>query len=408
MILTVLVFFVISFARLATIPNLPPAISCDEAAIVINAKSLLETGRDEWGVPTPLFFKSFGEYKSPIFIYSAVPFVKLLGPNLYAVRLTSAIWGLLTLLVTYFLIFKLTKNRLTALSSVGILGFMPWHFPTSHLGYEVVTLPFFLTLALFFLTVFYRSQRRWSLMLAALTMGATLYTYPTVRLLIPFYGLLTLCLLISKPINKIIFTGILTLTSLPLIGVLITNPLAIFNRFGEISVFDQPRPFLTIFDNFVKYLSPNFLFLKGSSDLWLSTGLSGQLLIVTVIPFLIGIIILIKQTRQKNLLPLFILVGLVTFPIAAVLTFDNQPHPLRSANAIPFIVVVMSLGVHQLIKKASKKLLAALAILFVIEASLYLWDFTTKYPIRFQKSQEVAKIEVTGFTRTDLLKFYKN
>jgi len=408
MIPTAIVFFVISLARLATIPNFPPAISCDEAAIILNAKSVIETGRDEWGVATPLFFKSFGDYKSPIFVYSTIPFVKVLGPNLYAVRLTSAIWGLLTLVVTYLLIFKLTKNRLTALLSLLLLGFMPWHFQISHLGYEVVTLPFFITASLLFLTMFYQSRAKWSLILAALTIGLTIYTYPTARILTTFYALLTLCLLVEKPVDKIIFSGILAVTSLPLIGILVINPFAIFSRFGEISVFNQPNSILTIFGNLAKYFSPNFLFLRGSDDLWLSTGQSGQLLLMTTVPLLIGIAILIKQTRQKNLLSLFMLIGLLTFPMAAILTFDNQPHPLRSTNAIPFLAVTISLGVNYLLKKTSKKVLLAVGVILTIEVGLYLWDFKTLYPTRFKDSIDVKKIEVRGFKRTDLLKFYKN
>ena len=56
------------------------------------------TGRDEHGELFPIYFKAFGEYKNPVFIYACVPVIGLFGPEVFAVRLTSVLFGSLTVI----------------------------------------------------------------------------------------------------------------------------------------------------------------------------------------------------------------------------------------------------------------------------------------------------------------------
>ena len=59
--------------RVWALGQVPPGIDADEAALGYNAYSLLKTGRDEYGVPHPLVFESFGDYKRPVYFYFAIP-----------------------------------------------------------------------------------------------------------------------------------------------------------------------------------------------------------------------------------------------------------------------------------------------------------------------------------------------
>ena len=56
--------------------NFPPLL-WDEAALGYNAYSIIKTGMDEFGKFLPLIFKSFGDYKPGLYVYLAIPFVKL-------------------------------------------------------------------------------------------------------------------------------------------------------------------------------------------------------------------------------------------------------------------------------------------------------------------------------------------
>ena len=49
----------------------------DEASLGYNARSIWETGSDEYGQKIPMAFRSFGDYKSPLFVYAAIPLVNV-------------------------------------------------------------------------------------------------------------------------------------------------------------------------------------------------------------------------------------------------------------------------------------------------------------------------------------------
>jgi hypothetical protein len=81
-----LLFIIILFfvSRLYRISNIPPSVYWDEASIGYNAYSVSVDGKDEWGSFLPLHFRAFGEFKLPVYIYSVVPFVSLLGTKCFS------------------------------------------------------------------------------------------------------------------------------------------------------------------------------------------------------------------------------------------------------------------------------------------------------------------------------------
>src|SRR3989344_1873232 len=82
----------------------PPSLTWDETAWGYNAYSLGIDGRDEFGRFLPLdYLESFGDFKPPVYAYLDIFPVKIFGLNEFAVRFPSALFGVLTVLVTYFL-----------------------------------------------------------------------------------------------------------------------------------------------------------------------------------------------------------------------------------------------------------------------------------------------------------------
>jgi 4-amino-4-deoxy-L-arabinose transferase-like glycosyltransferase len=403
--------FVVSFLliclRLGTLA-VPPILTCDEASIGLNAQGILTTGADEWGQRLPLFFKAFGEYKSPVFIYSSLPLIKLLGLNLYAIRLTAAIWGLLTIIFTSLFVWELTKNKTVAFISLIVASTLPWHFQVSHLGYEVTAFPAMLTIALWLLAKSNRRGNSFFLLVAAgFILGLTAYTYPVARFLVPVYFLIGPSLLIEKPLKRLLFATTLVLMVTPLIAAIIQNPAIFFSRFNEISIFLRPDPLLTLTKNYLSYFSPQFLFLKGSPDILFSTKQAGALLLSFTLPLATGLLITANLAIRKNYWAIFLVLGLLLSPIASALTFDNQPHLLRAAGSIPFIVVVTTFGVWYLLKKLPMAVSVALILVFLIEAGIYFYDFNFLYPQRVKMDQAAKQVEVTGFTKEDLKRFYR-
>ncbi|MBI3342280.1 phospholipid carrier-dependent glycosyltransferase, partial [Candidatus Curtissbacteria bacterium] len=95
----------------------PPGLNWDEAAIGYNAFSILHTGRDEYGKLLPLAFRSFDDYKPPLYIYLTVPSVFAFGLTNLAVRFPSVLFGVLTVPFTYLLVSTMLKNKKIALLS---------------------------------------------------------------------------------------------------------------------------------------------------------------------------------------------------------------------------------------------------------------------------------------------------
>ncbi|OGH14534.1 MAG: hypothetical protein A2689_01215 [Candidatus Levybacteria bacterium RIFCSPHIGHO2_01_FULL_38_96] len=99
-----LILMLAIFLRFFSISTNPPSLTWDEAAWGYNAYSLGTDGRDEFGKFLPLtYIESFGDYKPPLYAYLAVIPVRIFGLNEFATRFPSAFFGVLTVLITYFL-----------------------------------------------------------------------------------------------------------------------------------------------------------------------------------------------------------------------------------------------------------------------------------------------------------------
>src|SRR3989344_8165914 len=85
----------------------PPSLDWDEASIGYNAYSILKTCADEYGNRLPLSFRSFDDYKPPVYIYLTVISVALFGLTEFAARFPTAVIGVLAVIVVYCLVQEL-------------------------------------------------------------------------------------------------------------------------------------------------------------------------------------------------------------------------------------------------------------------------------------------------------------
>ncbi|MCG2691609.1 hypothetical protein L6272_02135, partial [Microgenomates group bacterium] len=98
-----IIMVVAAFFRLYHLSSNPPSLNWDETAIGWNAKTIFHTRRDEFGTRLPLSFKSFGDYKAPVYIYLTAPVVGLFGMNPVSVRLVSVLAGIAGVYLLYLL-----------------------------------------------------------------------------------------------------------------------------------------------------------------------------------------------------------------------------------------------------------------------------------------------------------------
>ena len=55
--------------RFFMLGSAPLSLNWDEVSQGYTAYSIMHTGADEWGMKLPLFFRSYGEWKSAVYIY---------------------------------------------------------------------------------------------------------------------------------------------------------------------------------------------------------------------------------------------------------------------------------------------------------------------------------------------------
>lgn len=172
------------FVRIVGLSEYPGGFTPDEASFGYDAYSLLQTGSDQWGTPWPITFKSFGDYKLPVYTYLAIPSVQIFGLNEFAVRLPNAAIGALAVLATFLLTLELfAHKRKIAFLSALFLAVSPWHVALSRGAFEATLTTFFLTAgAYFFLAA---RKRQYLLSISMLLFGLNLFTYHSARFVTP-------------------------------------------------------------------------------------------------------------------------------------------------------------------------------------------------------------------------------
>ena len=133
------------------VPKNPVGFFVDEASIAYNAHTIAQHGIDEHGQHFPLYFRAFGEYKSPVYIYALAAVFRFTGPSVLVARLLSSILGLAAAVL-----FGILAARLAGRRSVGVIVFLaaaltPWLFEVSRLVFEVAFFPAILALFLLLL-----------------------------------------------------------------------------------------------------------------------------------------------------------------------------------------------------------------------------------------------------------------
>ena len=172
--------------RIVGLRDLPPGLFCDEAGLGYNAWSLLHTGRDETGAVWPLYVWSFGvSYKNPIFIYSAMLPVGLFGLDEFSVRLTSALFGVLTV-VGIGLLGRRAFGVAGGLIAALLLAVVPWHVHFSRIAFELITFPALFVLAFAALAAGVHGRPRW-LLAAGPLFSLCLYAYGPAKLFVPAF-----------------------------------------------------------------------------------------------------------------------------------------------------------------------------------------------------------------------------
>ena len=352
LIITIILFLAFSI-RVFDLENNPPGFFSDEAAIGYNAYKILKTGKDEYGVPFPIFFKSFGDYRLPIPIYANIPIIALFGLNERSVRLTAVIFGLISILFTMLSTLEIADKRTAYLAGL-LLAIMPWHIHFSRWGAESIYFPAIFSIGLYFYLKSFINLRLLSI--SSLFYGLSMYTYYPAIIIAPIFllkGLITLYI-IKRKFNKFLYYSLFTflLFCLPLIysykaGNLQSRWKNIINN----SLSRNEKIQNSIF-SYLNHFSPDFLFIKGDSGFEgqfisrHSVREFGQLHIFYLPLLLIGLLNGISKLDNPKLFSVLIL--LLLYPLGSALT-SAGPFATRSVIGLIPLTILSAIGFNQLL-----------------------------------------------------------
>ncbi|HVZ67441.1 MAG TPA: glycosyltransferase family 39 protein [Patescibacteria group bacterium] len=413
-----IIVFVAAILRLWQLGSIPPSPDWDEAALGYDAYSIATTGRDEFGKFLPPVLRSFDDYKPALYAYLAIPTVMTIGLNTFAVRLPSAIAGIIAVVAVYFIVQELLadprddskrneqKIKYIGLAASGLLAISPWSIQFSRVAFESnVGVLFNMLVVLFFLKGL---KTNWLLYLSIIFAGLNIYVYQSEKVYTPLLFFILVIIyfkqLIKIPKIKLIGPVILGLIVVfPMVFNIFTDSGSLLRLRGT-SIFTYQTEVLgnsaqkferdknnhdligevldnrrlvyakTIVDGYLSHFNPNWLFITG--DISRHHAPNMGLLYLFELPLILsGIYVLIFSKYDKKT-KIFIFLWYLIAAVPASIT-TGVPHAVRTLNFIPLYQIFGAIGFISLLMWANEnksklvgikigKVLILLYILFAI------------------------------------------
>ena len=390
--LLILIIVLGAFLRFILLDKYPPGVTTDEIQQGYTAYSVLKTTKDEWGDFLPINPRGFGDYKPPFYTYLTIPFVGIFGLNVWSIRLPSAVAGVLTILVVYFLAKQLFNDEKIGIAASLLIAISPWSVQYSRVGFESnIGVLFFSMFVLFFLLSLKRNK---FLILSAIFGGLTLFTYHSFKILTIFF-ILGLVIIYKQELFR--FNKRLLFISIGIFAVFIlivvhgfvfsgagrrASDAAIYSleaisSLREIQVKDPlPQPWGRVINNrifyigsqfiqnYLGYLSLTFLFSPHRSDATLFNLPGKGLLYIWELPLLLlGLYLVVsKQQKCKKIILLWLLLA----SVPASLTKDYM-HTQRVQTFLPLLSIISAYGLVVVLNSIPRRyLITAIFMLGII------------------------------------------
>jgi 4-amino-4-deoxy-L-arabinose transferase-like glycosyltransferase len=429
--LLLLVMGIAAVLRLYAIGVNPPSLNWDEVSIGYNAYSVLKTGYDEHKRFLPLdTFIAYGDYKPPVAVYLTVPFIAVLGLTESAVRLPSAISGILAVVLSFAVCLRLfdakAGRNAVALLAAFLLAVSPWHITLSRAGFEANIA---LTLMLLGVYLILSTTRRPSLLgYCWLPFVAAFYTFNSSRYFLPILAIM-LCWYIRNTIwqnRKIALFGLVLAMCLmlPILPHLFSKNARL--RFVEVNIFnDYPliytansrvaydgyNIFGKAFHNFrlvyarsylmhyFDHFQPWFLFIRGDGNPKFSIQDTGQLYLMEAPFLLVGLYAVWRYaSKQALVLSVWLLGAIIPAAVAR-----ETPHALRIENSLPVWQVFTAAGIVYALnslKRYRTYFLVLIGFSYVFWVGYFLHNYFLHYPREFSGEWQYGYREAIRYAET--------
>jgi len=381
-------------SRFYNLGAVPPSLNWDEVSIGYNAYSVLKTGRDEYGELMPLSFRSFGDYKQPLYVYSVIPFIFLFDLTPFAVRLPSAIFGFLSIVFVFFLVYELffasTKKTTIAILTALLYSISPWSIQFSRFASEANEALSLTLCGVWLLLRGTRIKSKFIILASFVFFILSMYTYHSHKIFTPFILLSILWLRKAYFLSNRRFLGILI--ALFFIGNLFWLVDANTTQRGrsvlltaeQTQLLEQPIKYLredkkngdilgvllhnrriiyvkTYLKNYLSHFDPNFLFMRGDNARHHAPDM-GVVYLVSL-PFIIfGFLSLWKRYKKEAV---FLSLWLLGAPAVSALAI-NSPNAIRSMMFLPLWQIFAAFGIISFLSLIKHQTFKYMSIFFII------------------------------------------
>ncbi len=391
--------------RVANIENIPAGLFADEAENGIDALNANATGEYK------LFYES-NQGREGLFINIQAISIKYLGNNIFALKLPSIIFGTLTVLGVFLLIYELFYSYIAALIGAYFIAFSYWAINFSRIGFRAIMVPFILVFAFYFLLRGVRTKKIHDFVLAGLIYGLGLHTYIAFRVSPLVLIVLLIALIITRQNflkeywkHILVFIFALFITAAPmLLDFFYFHPEHYESRTSHISILNPEvnKGHLPSLLAKTVGLSIQKYFAVGDFNMRHNYPPYPLLNPIVGLSFLVGLIFIIgkffyfvyirfkKGIRDEKLvLYSFLLIWFFTLLIPEFLAYEGNPHALRAIGTLPVVMITAIIPVMWLVNKyhsfGHSFKIFVVSVLIAIFAFVGLAD-TIKYFVFFAKN----------------------
>jgi len=403
------IFLIGVILRFYQLGNVPVGLHRDEAFLGYNAYSIANTGRDMTGKFLPIHSESF-LYSPMGYSYFSLPFIKFFGLNAFSIRFSSAIFGSLTILVTFFLVrqlfFTSKIHEQFGLASAFFLAISPWHINLSRTATENTIVVFFVTLGVLGYAYWIRTYRWYYLVGAFVSFGVTLGIYQAPRVFLPFFIPLLAVTFWKQTKKRITVAACLFIFTIlfPLVFILLSPHLSL--RIRTVSIFASEATQLTldeqiredglgnrfftrfyhnkftaygtqVLQNYFDHFSYRFLFTDEVLPLRYRIPGAGLLYLFELPLLLLGFWFMLRDQKR---LGYFFAGWVLLAPMGSALTFDDIPNLQRTLIMFPALSVIAAYGLVTLgrnIKTYRRFWIAIGGVIILLSISQYLHQYYT-------------------------------
>lgn len=289
---------------------------------------------------------------STLYFYILLGSLKLFGINSFALRLPSAMFGIVNVLLIFLVMNRIFKNNLTAFLTAFIFLTMRWYFNFARFSFEATFLLFLEMTSIYFLLTMINDKRldMKSLILSAIFAGLAFHSYYPGRI---FFILPAVWIFLSVPKKYgFIFMSIVGMIIAPL---MLHNFLHPDVRVSQISFLSDPKiPIGFKINGVISNVMKTILMPFWKGDMNGRHNFPGKAALnpILIVFVLVGIWRACCKSAKYHV---FFILYLIISIIPTVLTSPNDnPSMLRTITALPALVYGIGVGIQWLFQQIDK------------------------------------------------------